>query len=92
MAGGGTGRGDDETFTDSVLALIPSATSWSFLAPLPRPLYRPKASIVGNRLWLAGGERLTVKLRDRPLSDQVDPPTYHTSTFLSGHQVHIEID
>ena len=73
MAGGGTGRGDDETFTDSVLALIPSATSWSFLAPLPRPLYRPKASIVGNRLWLAGGERLTVKLRDT-LSDQVYLP------------------
>ena len=90
MAGGGTGRGDDETFTDSVLALIPSATSWSFLAPLPRPLYRPKASIVGNRLWLAGGERLTVKLRDRPLSDQVYQVS--TSTFLSGHHVHLEID
>ena len=37
-------------------------------------VYRPKASIVSNRLWLACGERLTAKHRDRPFSDQVRFP------------------
>ena len=71
MAGGGTGGGSTETFVNSVLALLPSASGWTPLASLPRPVYRPKASIVGNRLWLACGEHLTAKHRDRPFSDQV---------------------
>ena len=74
VAGGGTGGGSTETFVNSVLALLPSASQWTALASLPRPLYRPKASIVSNRLWLACGERLTAKHRDRPFSDQVRFP------------------
>ena len=70
MAGGGTGGGSTETFMNSVLALLPSSSGWTPLASLPHPVYRPKASIVSNRLWLACGEFLT-KPRDRPFVDQV---------------------
>lgn len=70
MAGGASGGADTETFLDTVITLLPSASAWSSLASLPGRLYRPKASIVGNRLWLAGGEKLTAK-RERPTSDQV---------------------
>ena len=71
MAGGETRYGETMIFTDSVLALHPSASAWSSLASLPRPLYRPMASIVGDRLWVAGGEHLPAQNRDRPFSDQV---------------------
>ena len=50
MAGGRTG-----SRTSSVLTLLPSATSWTPLSPLPRRLYAPASSMVGGRLWLVGG-------------------------------------
>ena len=83
VAGGGTGGGSTETFVNSVLALLPSASQWTALASLPRPLYRPKASIVSNRLWLACGERLTAKHRDRPFSDQVRFPLNQLPHFFT---------
>ena len=49
MAGGWT-----TDWTSSVLTLLPSATTWTPLSPLPRRLYAP-ASMVGGRLWLVGG-------------------------------------
>ena len=57
---GGTGQallvagGATTDYTSSVLTLLPSATSWTPLSPLPRRLYAP-ASMVGGRLWLVGG-------------------------------------
>ena len=57
---GGTGQallvagGVTTGYTSSVLTLLPSATSWTPLSPLPRRLYAP-ASMVGGRLWLVGG-------------------------------------
>ena len=50
MAGGRT-----TDFTSSVLTLLPSATSWTPLSPLPRRLVTPASSMVGGRLWLVGG-------------------------------------
>ena len=50
MAGGGT-----PDITSSVLTLLPSATSWTPLSPLPRRLVTPASSMVGGRLWLVGG-------------------------------------
>merc|ERR1719430_448714 len=41
--------------TSSVLILLPSATSWTPLSPLPRRLNAPASSMVGGRLWLVGG-------------------------------------
>ena len=50
VAGGGT-----PDITSSVLTLLPSATSWTPLSPLPRRLYGASSSMVGGRLWLVGG-------------------------------------
>ena len=50
VAGGGT-----PDITSSVLTLLPSATSWTPLSPLPRRLNAPASSMVGGRLWLVGG-------------------------------------
>ena len=57
---GGTGQallvaGGVTTGTSSVLTLLPSATSWTPLSPLPRRLYGAPSSMVGGRLWLVGG-------------------------------------
>ena len=51
MAGGVT-----TDYTSSVLTLLPSATSWTPLSPLPRRLAYPASSMVGGRLWLVGGK------------------------------------
>ena len=50
MAGGGT-----PDITSSVLTLLPSATSWTPLSPLPRRLAAPASSMLGGKLWLVGG-------------------------------------
>jgi len=50
VAGGGT-----TDYTSSVLTLLPSATSWTPLSPLPRRLVALASSMVGGRLWLVGG-------------------------------------
>ena len=58
---GGTGQallvagGYTTGFTSSVVTLLPSATSWTPLSPLPSRLYGPASSMVGGRLWLVGG-------------------------------------
>ena len=41
--------------TSSVLTLLPGAPVWTPLAPLPHYLRLAKASIVGGRLRVAGG-------------------------------------
>ena len=40
----------------SVLTLPPGASAWTPLASLPRSLYGAKASIVGGKLRVTGGE------------------------------------
>jgi len=40
----------------SVLALLPGAEDWTSLASLPRPLRNARASIVGGRLTVTGGD------------------------------------
>ena len=52
MAGGASGR----AHLSSVLSLLPGASTWISLAALPRPLYGARASIVGGRLRLTGGD------------------------------------
>ena len=52
MAGGN----DGSTPISSVLTLLPGATAWVHLAALPRTLISVRASIVGGRLRLAGGD------------------------------------
>ena len=52
MAGGN----DGSTSISSVLTLLPGATAWVHLAALPRTLVNVRASIVGGRLRLAGGD------------------------------------
>ena len=53
LVAGGHPRGRP---TSSVLTLLPSATSWTPLSPLPRRLSSLASSMVGGRLWLVGGE------------------------------------
>ena len=53
VAGGRTGG--QQVYTSSVLILLPGAEVWTPLASLPRPLSKPRASIVGGRLRVTGG-------------------------------------
>ena len=39
-----------------MLTLLPSATSWTPLSPLPKRLAGAASSMVGGRLWLVGGK------------------------------------
>ena len=58
MAGGITRepRGDlDGETISSVVTLLPKATTWTLLSPLPRRLDSAASSMVGGRLWLVGG-------------------------------------
>ena len=50
VAGGYAG-----SHTDSVLSLLPGASSWTTLASLPRTVYQGRASLVGGNMRLAGG-------------------------------------
>ena len=43
-------------YTSSVLILLSGAEDWTDLASLPRPLFNARASIVGGRLRVTGGE------------------------------------
>ena len=52
IAGGLNNIGD----ITSVVTLLPGATAWTELAPLPRELYDARASIVGGRMRVTGGK------------------------------------
>ena len=52
MVAGGAVSG----LTSSVLTLLLGAADWTPLASLPRPLDGARASIVGGRLRMTGGE------------------------------------
>ena len=43
------------SYTDSVLSLLPGASSWTTLASLPRTVYQGRASVVGGNMRVAGG-------------------------------------
>ena len=50
--------------TDSVLSLLPGASSWTTLASLPRTVYQGRASLVGGNMRVAGGytrDRVRIK-------------------------------
>ena len=51
VAGGITSSG----YTSSVLTLLPGAEDWTSLISLPRPFVAARASIVGGRLRVTGG-------------------------------------
>ena len=53
VAGGRDGEG---SYLSSVLTLLPDATAWTPLAFLPRGLWGARASIVGGRLRVNGGQ------------------------------------
>ena len=63
MVAGGQVVGRSIGITASVLTLLPSATSWTPLSPLPRRLGYPASSMVGGRLWLVGGQEGTYTYR-----------------------------
>ena len=50
------GRDNDGNYLSSVLTLLPDATAWTPLAVLPRGLWGARASIVGGRLRVNGGQ------------------------------------
>ena len=43
------------SYTDSVLSLLPGASSWTTLASLPRTVYQGRASLVGGNMRVVGG-------------------------------------
>ena len=49
------GGSDGSVHLDSVLSLLPGASSWTTLASLPHPAYQGRASLVGGNMRLAGG-------------------------------------
>ena len=62
VAGGRTGSD-----TDSVLSLLPGASSWTTLASLPRTVYEGQASLVGGNMRVAGGDvRDQVRINNLP--------------------------
>ena len=60
MAGGN----DGSTPISSVLTLLPGATAWVPVASLPLTLSNVRASIVGGRLRLAGGDDRGAKKKE----------------------------
>ena len=53
--------------TDSVLSLLPGASSWTTLASLPRTCYQARASLFTGNMRLAGGvERTEVRINNLP--------------------------
>ena len=42
-------------YTNSVLALLPRATSWKALTSLPKALAYGGSSMVNGKLWVTGG-------------------------------------
>ena len=50
------GKDGSNNYLSSMLTLLPGATAWTPLASLPRPLDRARASIVGGRIRVTGGE------------------------------------
>ena len=50
------GGRDGSNFLSSVLTLLPGAQAWTPIAALPRSLYLARASIVGGRIWVTGGQ------------------------------------
>ena len=62
VAGGYAG-----SHTDSVLSLLPGASSWTTLASLPHTVYQGRASVVGGNMRVAGGEnRDQVRINNLP--------------------------
>ena len=52
---------------DSVLSLLPGASSWTTLASLPHTVYQGRASVVGGNMRVAGGEnRDQVRINNLP--------------------------
>ena len=49
------GRTPTYGYTDTVLSLLPGATSWTSLASLPQRLWVPRASVVGGKMRVVGG-------------------------------------
>ena len=52
------------SYTDSVLSLLPGASSWTTLASLPHTVYQGRASLVGGNMRVAGGytrDRVRIK-------------------------------
>ena len=53
VAGGSFG---EREYTSSVVSLLPGATVWIEKRSLPRALFVPRASVVGGKMWLVGGQ------------------------------------
>ena len=59
--------GHTDSYTDSVLSLLPGASSWTTLASLPRTVYQGRASLVGGNMRVAGGDvRDQVRINNLP--------------------------
>ena len=61
------GGSDGSDNLDSVLSLLPGASSWTTLASLPRTVYQGRASLVGGNMRVAGGDdRDQVRINNLP--------------------------
>ena len=61
VAGGSFG---EREYTSSVVSLLPGATAWTEKRSLPRALFVPRASVVGGKMWLVGGQTKYQGFRD----------------------------
>ena len=64
------GGRDGSNYLSSVLTLLPGATAWTPLASLPRGLWRARASIVGDRLRVNGGQDGGLSLRSEVMIEK----------------------
>ena len=53
VAGGSYG---EREYTSSVVSLLPGEKAWIEKRSLPRALFVPRASVVGGKMWLVGGQ------------------------------------
>ena len=65
------GRDNDGNYLSSVLTLLPDATAWTPLAFLPRGLWGARASIVGGRLRVTGGEDNGYSYRSEVMAHEI---------------------
>jgi len=85
------GLGDGYKRLSSVLTLLPGAQAWTPIASLPRSFYLARASIVGGKMRLTGGDN-GPSIRSEVLEYQPEPSNQWTTvgqleTGREGHAV-----
>jgi len=73
------GGNDVSNDLSSVLTLLPGAQAWTPIAALPRSLYLARASIVGGRIRVTGGQDGSGSYRSEVLEYQPEPSNQWTT-------------